>query len=564
MVAAESPRDIGDARAGAGTPVLPTAGAAEQVTNQAPPLTGHNTYTADLALPDAVARYAPDAELDLHDLGWLAGDANWQARGDEANRDVPRLRTHDRYGHRVDEVVFAPAWHELLEVSVLHGLHATPWESRRPGAHAARAAGFIVWSGVEAGHGCPVSMTYAAVPALRADPDLAATWIPRLTATSYDPQLRAPGTKVGALAGMGMTEKQGGSDVRTNSTRAEPVTDGYLLTGHKWFCSAPMSDVFLVLAQAPGGLTCFVLPRVLPDGSRNPFSLMRLKDKLGNRSNASAEVELDGSLAQRLGEEGRGVRTIVEMVSATRLDCVLGSTALQRRAVHEAVWHTRHRSAFGRLLVDQPLMASVLADLVVEYEASLALGMRLAATYDRSDPQETALRRLALPAAKFWVCKRTQSAVGEALECLGGNGYIEESGMPRLYREAPVNSVWEGSGNVTALDLVRALTREPDALDAYLAEVGEAAGVDARLDAAVTDLLTSLADLSEPESRARRLAEQVATVLAGSLLVRHGDPAVADAYCATRLGGDHGATFGTLPHGTDTAAVLARVPLTTH
>jgi putative acyl-CoA dehydrogenase len=291
---------------------------------------------------------------------------------------------------------------------------------------------------------------------------------------------------------------------------------------------------------------------------------MRLKDKLGNRSNASAEVELDGSLAQRLGEEGRGVRTIVEMVSATRLDCVLGSTALQRRAVHEAVWHTRHRSAFGRLLVDQPLMASVLADLVVEYEASLALGMRLAATYDRSDPQETALRRLALPAAKFWVCKRTQSAVGEALECLGGNGYIEESGMPRLYREAPVNSVWEGSGNVTALDLVRALTREPDALDAYLAEVGEAAGVDARLDAAVTDLLTSLADLSEPESRARRLAEQVATVLAGSLLVRHGDPAVADAYCATRLGGDHGATFGTLPHGTDTAAVLARVPLTTH
>ncbi|MEO6821638.1 MAG: acyl-CoA dehydrogenase family protein [Candidatus Nanopelagicales bacterium] len=536
----------------------------EQVTNQAPPLTGHNTYTADLGLPEAVARYAPDAELDLHDLGWLSGDATWQSRGDEANRDVPRLRTHDRYGHRVDEVVYNPAWHELLEVAVLHGLHATPWESRRPGAHAARAAGFIVWSGVEAGHGCPVSMTYAAVPALRTDPDLAAAWIPRLTATSYDPALRAPGTKVGALAGMGMTEKQGGSDVRTNTTRAEPVTDGYLLTGHKWFCSAPMSDVFLVLAQAPGGLTCFVLPRVLPDGSRNPFSLIRLKDKLGNRSNASAEVELDGSLAQRLGEEGRGVRTIVEMVSATRLDCVLGSTALQRRAVHEAVWHTRHRAAFGHLLVDQPLMASVLADLVVEYEASLALGMRLAATFDSADPQAAALRRLALPAAKFWVCKRTSSAVGEALECLGGNGYVEDSGMPRLYREAPVNSVWEGSGNVTALDLVRALTREPDALDAYLAEVGEAAGADPRLDAAVTDLLTSLADLSEPESRARRLAEQVATVLAGSLLVRHGDPAIADAYCATRLGGDHGATFGTLPHGTDTGAILARVPLAAH
>lgn len=537
------------------------ASGAGRVTNQPPPLTGHNTYTADLALPEAVARHAPEADLDLHDLGWLAGDASWQNRADDANRDVPRLRTHDRYGHRVDEVVYHPAWHELLEVAMLHGLHATPWPTHRPGAHAARAAGFIVWSGVEAGHGCPVSMTYAAVPALRADPELAATWIPRLAATTYDPALRAPGTKGSALAGMGMTEKQGGSDVRTNSTRAEPVADGYLLTGHKWFCSAPMSDVFLVLAQAPGGLTCFVLPRVLPDGSRNPFSLMRLKDKLGNRSNASAEVELDGSLAQRLGEEGRGVRTIVEMVSATRLDCILGSTALQRRAVHEAVWHTRHRSAFGRLLVDQPLMASVLADLVVEYEASLALGMRLAATFDSTDPQSAALRRLAVPAAKFWVCKRTPVAVGEALECLGGNGYIEESGMPRLYREAPVNSVWEGSGNVTALDLVRALTREPEAMDAYLAEVGEAAGADPRLDAAVTDLLTSLADLSDPEPRARRLAEQVATVLAGSLLVRNGDAAVADAYCATRLAGDHGATFGTLPHGTDSAAILARVPL---
>lgn len=559
-MALPSPDDVAGPEPAAPTD-QPASGAWREVTNQAPPLVGHNAYTADLALPEAVARYAPDADLELHELGWLAGDPAWQARGDEANRDLPRLQTHDRYGHRIDEVRFGPAWHELVETAVKHGLHAGPWLSRQVGAHAARAAGFVLWSGVEAGHGCPVSMTYAAVPALRADPALASTWVPRLAATTYDPRLRAPGTKAGALAGMGMTEKQGGSDVRSNTTVARPVQDGYLLCGHKWFCSAPMSDLFLVLAQAPGGLTCFVLPRVLPDGSRNPFSLMRLKDKLGNRSNASAEVELDGSWAQRLGEEGRGVPTIVEMVSATRVDCVLGSTALQRRALHEALWHARHRSAFGRLLVDQPLMASVLADLSIEYEAALALGIRLAATFDSEQPQSAALRRLALPAAKFWVCKRTPSAVGEALECLGGNGYIEESGLPRLYREAPVNSVWEGSGNVTALDLVRALTHEPEALDAYLAEIAPTSGADPRLDAAVTDLLTSLSDVTDLPVRARRLAEQVASVLAGALLVRNGDPAVADAYCATRLAGDRGDSFGTLPRGTDTASVLARLPL---
>ncbi len=531
------------------------------VTNQPPPLAGHDAFAADLALPEAVRRYAPTAQQRMHDLGRLAGDATWLARGEDANRDVPRLRTHDRYGNRIDEVEFTGAWHELMRTAVHHGLHAAPWLATTPGAHAERAAGFVLWSGVEAGHGCPISMTYAAVAALRADPLLADEWVPRLASRVYDAGLRAPQTKAGVIAGMGMTEKQGGSDVRTNSTTAVPVSDGYLLTGHKWFCSAPMSDVFLVLAQAPGGLSCFVVPRVLPDGARNPFHLQRLKDKLGNRSNASAEVELDGTWGRRLGEEGRGVRTIVEMVSATRLDCVLGSTALQRRALHEAVWHARHRTAFGRRLADQPLMASVLGDLVVEYEAALAIGLRLAATFDAGDEVSAALRRLALPAAKYYVCKRTPAAVGEALECLGGNGYVEESGMPRLYREAPVNSVWEGSGSVTALDLVRALQRAPDALAAYLAEVGLADGMDPRLDAAVTDLLTALSDTTAIESRARRIAEWVAVVLAGSLLVREGDPAVAETFCATRLAGDSGTTFGTLPRGTDTAALLARVPL---
>jgi putative acyl-CoA dehydrogenase len=539
----------------------PATPAPSVVTNQPPPLVGYDAYSADVALGEQVRRYAPQRQAPLQNLGRLAGDAAWLARGDEANRDLPRLRTHDRYGHRIDEVVFSQAWHDLMAAAVGHGLHAAAWESPQPGAHAARAAGFVLWTGVEAGHLCPVSMTYASVPALRTDPALAAEWLPRLASPRYEPGLRPPAAKAGCIAGMGMTEKQGGSDVRTNTTAAQPCADGYLLTGHKWFCSAPMSDVFLVLAQAPGGLTCFLLPRVLPDGTRNAFALQRLKDKLGNRSNASAEIELSGALAQRLGDEGRGVRTIVEMVSATRLDCVLGSTGLLRRSLHEAVWHARHRVAFGRTLAGQPLMASVLADLVVEYEAALTLGMRLAAAFDAATPQELALRRLALPAAKFHVCKRTVTAVGEALECLGGNGYVEESGMPRLYREAPVNSVWEGSGNVTALDLVRALQRDGDSLAAYLAEVGLADGMDPRLDAAVTDLLTSLSDTTAIEARARRLAEQVATVLTGSLLVRLGDPVVADTFCATRLAGDRGSAFGTLPRGTDTGALLARVPL---
>jgi putative acyl-CoA dehydrogenase len=529
-----------------------------EVFNQTPSLEGYDVFGADAALREAVQRHGASRSAEqLGELGRLAGSAHAQRLGRLANDNPPALRTHDRYGHRIDEVEFHPAWHELMATATAHGLHAAPWVSEQKGAHVTRAAGFLVWSQAEAGHGCPVSMTYAAVPALRADPGLTNEWVPRLARPGYDGALADPEAKPGCIAGMAMTEKQGGSDVRANTTVAEPTgTDGeYRLTGHKWFCSAPMSDVFLTLAQTPGGLTCFVLPRVLPDGTRNTFELQRLKDKLGNRSNASAEIELDGTLARRLGDEGRGVRTIVEMVAATRLDCVLGSAALMRQALAQATHHAAHRSAFGRRLADQPLMANVLADLAVESEAATALGIRLAAAVDDG---EDAFRRLAVPVAKYWVTKRTPAVAGEALECLGGNGYVEESGMPRLYREAPVNAVWEGSGNVVALDVLRALRREPTALDAFLAEIGLARGADRRLDQAVTDVLQSLADLDDLEHRARRLVERMALVLQGSLLARYAPPAVADAFCASRLAGDAGMGFGTLPRGTDTEAIVAR------
>ncbi|HSK26670.1 MAG TPA: acyl-CoA dehydrogenase family protein [Jiangellales bacterium] len=535
------------------------------VTNQPPPLTGHDVFGGDPALVDAVRRYAAGAEPGLHDLGRRAGSAEARHWADEADGFPPRLRTHDRYGHRVDEVDFHPSWHRLMEVAVGAGLHAAPWLDPRPGAHAARAAGFLVWSQVEAAHGCPVSMTYAAVPALRTDPAVAAAWEPHLAARAYQPGLLGAANKAGCLAGMAMTEKQGGSDVRAGTTWATPtVEDGwYTLTGHKWFCSAPMVDVFLVLAQAPGGLTCFVVPRVLADGNRNAFALQRLKDKLGNRANASAEVELDGTLGQRLGDEGRGVATIIEMVAATRLDCTLGSAALMRRAVTEAAWHAAHRHAFGRMLADAPLMRAVIADLALESEAATVLALRLAATVDAADdPAEQALRRVALPVAKYWVCKRAPGQVAEALECLGGNGYVEESGMPRLYREAPLNSVWEGSGNVQALDLVRVLAREPAALEAWRTEVGLARGGDRRLDTALEEserlLARAVADPAGAEHSARLLAGRMAVLLQAALLVRHSPAAVSDAFCASRLEAPEG-TYGMLPDGVDTAALLARV-----
>ncbi|MGW6397994.1 acyl-CoA dehydrogenase family protein [Streptomyces sp. NPDC055134] len=536
------------------------------VTNQAPPLVGYDVFAADRVLTEGVERHldpslTAEVREELGGLGRAAGSAQAQEWGVLANGNPPALHTHDRYGHRVDEVEFHPAWHRLMSKGVSAGL-TSAWS--RPGGHLRRAAAFLVWSQVEAGHTCPLSMTHAAVPALRADPALAAEWEPRLTSTMYDAGLRPAAQKAGVVFGMGMTEKQGGSDVRANTTRATPLAeDGtYELTGHKWFCSAPMSDGFLVLAQAPEGLTCFLLPRVLEDGTRNPFAIQRLKDKLGNRSNASAEVEFDGTWARRVGDEGLGVRTIIEMVAATRLDCVLGSAAIMRQAVAQAIHHCTYREAFGGRLLDKPLMRNVLADLALESEAATTLALRLAAAQDAvqdsGSEQERAFLRIAVPAAKYWVTKRCTPVAAEALECLGGNGYVEESGMPRLLRESPLNSIWEGSGNVQALDVLRALQREPQALNAFLQEVGRARGADHRLDGAIKGLLTELADLEGIEARARRVVERIALVLQGSLLVRHAPPEVADAFCASRLGGDWGSAFGTLPHSLDLRSVVER------
>ncbi|MGC4111698.1 MAG: acyl-CoA dehydrogenase family protein [Nocardioides sp.] len=522
-------------------------------TNQPPPLVGHNVVTCDRALVEAVTRHAGSAVVDdLLLLGQVAGSAEAREHGRLANRHEPVLTPYDRYGNRIDEVEFHPSWHWLMERAVGFGLQAAPWAQQDDGsttAHVRRAAGFMAWSHTDPAHGCPISMTYAAVPALRADEGLAKEWTPALAATTYDPGLRPVRDKRGALAGMGMTEKQGGSDVRANVTVARPTSGAgeYTLHGHKWFTSAPMNDVFLVLAQAPEGLTCFVVPRVLPDGARNPLDVARLKDKLGNRANASAELELDGTVAMRLGDEGRGVRTIIEMVAATRLDCVLGSTALMRHSLNEAAWHVAHRTAFGGLLAEKPLMQNVVADLQVEVEAATALAFRLAAAVDAADdPREAAFRRIALPLAKFWVCKRTPGFVAEALECLGGNGYVEDSGLPLLYREAPLNSVWEGSGNVNALDVLRALGREPEVLDAWILEVGHARGGDQRLDRAVDDTLALLGDTGALEVGARRLAGRMAACLQGSLLVRFAPPEVADAFCGSRLGTAYDGTYGAL------------------
>ncbi|MDT5042378.1 MAG: putative acyl-CoA dehydrogenase [Actinoplanes sp.] len=533
-----------------------------EVVNQPRPLTGYD-IAADAALLDATAREGAGwAVGELHQLGKLGGTAEAQDWAEQANRYEPRLLTHDRYGHRIDEVEFHPAWHRLMEVAVGAGLAAAPWADQRAGAHVARAAGLYTWSQVEAGHSCPVSMTYAVVPALRNAPELAAAYEPLLTARAYDPGLRGPLTKRGLLAGMGMTEKQGGSDVRANSTAATPAADGtYRLRGHKWFTSAPMCDVFLVLAQTGAGLSCFLVPRVLPDGSRNTFRIQRLKDKLGNRSNASSEPEFDDTVAWLVGDEGQGVRTIIEMVTMTRLDCVTGSAAGMRAALTQAIHHARHRHAFGRLLADQPLMRNVLADLAVESEAATSLALRLAGAVDRAargDEQEQAFRRLAIAVGKYWVCKRQPAVVGEALECLGGNGYVEESGLPRLYRDAPLNSIWEGSGNVQALDVLRAIRREPQSLAAFLSEVGAADGADRRLDEAVTGLTGMLAERADPEGQARRVVERMALVLQGSLLVRYAPAAVADAFCASRLGGDRGLAFGTLPSGAGVRSIVAR------
>ncbi|MGW5387675.1 acyl-CoA dehydrogenase family protein [Nocardia sp. NPDC003963] len=532
-----------------------------EVVNQVPPITPFDAARDPALLAGLHREGAGWAEAEVRELGALAGSERVQEWGRLAEEHPPVLHTHDRYGNRVDEVEFHPHWHDLMTVAVGHGLHGAPWADDRTGAHVARAAKFYVWGGADAGHMCPISMTYAAVPALRHNPELAAVYEPLLTARTYDFGLREPSGKAGLIAGMSMTEKQGGSDVRANTTTAVPRPDGsYRIVGHKWFTSAPMSDMFLTLAQAPGGLSCFLLPRVLPDGSRNPIRLQRLKNKLGNRSNASAEIEYENATGWLVGAEGAGVKTIIEMVNMTRLDCVVGSAVGMRAAAVRAVHHARHRRAFGAALVDQPAMRNVLADLVIESEAATTVMLRLAGATDRAaaDPAEAALRRIALAVTKYWVCKRAAVHAAEALECFGGNGYVEESGMPRLYREAPLMSIWEGSGNIAALDALRAMGTRPETVEAYFAEVSRARGENPHLDHAVDRLGKELAEHSDIEYRARRIVELMALVLQGAQLVRHGHRAVADAFCASRLGEDWGAAFGTLPTGVDTAAIIER------
>ncbi len=554
------------------------------VFNQTPPLEGIDVFSSNLPLVEALQREGGGwARERAAELGRFVGGKPQQWWGRQANENKPILRTHDRYGNRIDEVEFHPAWHRLMQMGIENELHSLPWTSSEAAAQVARAGLYMTAMQAEAGFACPITMTFAVVPALRATPALAAEWEPLVTANTYDPRLVPAAQKGSAISGMAMTEKQGGSDVRANTTVARPLNGGgagaeYEITGHKWFCSAPMCDIFLVLAQTDDGLSCFLMPRVLPDGTRNPFHIQRLKDKLGNHSNASSEVELHGTWARMLGEPGRGVPTIIEMVGHTRLDCVIGAAAGMRAGVVAATWHAAHRSAFGKRLIEQPLMRNVLADLCIESEAATMLAMRLARAYDEAGPESGAgsgsgsesgagsddlsdahlFKRLATAVGKYWVCKRAPNHAFESLECLGGNGYVEESGMPRLYREAPLASIWEGSGNVMSLDVLRALVRTPRSLEVFLREVNEAKGADARLDAHLLKLEGQFADPATLETRARRVVEAMALALQGSLLVRHGDPAVADAFCAARLDGDCGLEYGTLPPGSDFETIVAR------
>jgi putative acyl-CoA dehydrogenase len=533
-----------------------------EVTNQVPPLTGHDISTFPALVEGLHREGAGWAEAEVRELGALANGDTAQEWGRLANEHPPVLRTHDRYGNRIDEVEYLPQYHDLMRTAVEHGLHGSPWNEQLAGSHVARAAKVMAWGVSDAGHLCPISMTYAVVPALRTTPDLAAQYEPLLTNRAYDRDLRAPLGKRGLIAGMSMTEKQGGSDVRANTTTATPTADGsYRLTGHKWFTSAPMSDLFLTLAQARGGLSCFLVPRVLPDGTRNAFFLQRLKDKLGNKSNASSEVEYENAVGWLVGDEGRGVRTIIEMVNMTRLDCALMAAGGMRIGTAHAIHHATHRNAFGRRLLDQPAMINVLADLAVESEAATTVAMRLAGAVDnatRGDAAEAAFRRVGLSVTKYWLCKRWSTHAAESLECLGGNGYIEDSGLPRLYREAPLVSIWEGSGNVAALDTLRAMVREPEAVEAFFSELDLAAGSDARYDDALALVQKEFSDTDQLEYRARHIVERMALLLQGSLLLRHGNPAVSDAFVASRLARDWGVAYGTLPTGLDTATILAR------
>ncbi|MEG3079427.1 isovaleryl-CoA dehydrogenase [Halomonas sp. 5021] len=535
-----------------------------QVENQPPSLENVNSYTTDRALQEGVKREGGTDDTALKTFGQWAGSSDAIALGFDANRHSPQLVTHDRQGHRVDLIEFHPAYHQLMKTAVEHGLHASPWRNPGPGAHVTRAANYYLNTQVEAAHGCPITMTFAALPALRHQPNLLESWGDKITAPHYDPRNLPYFEKQGVTLGMAMTEKQGGSDVRLNTTRAYPIDQGgpgeaYELVGHKWFVSAPMCDAFLVLAQAPGGLSCFLLPRWRPDGTKNPLHIQQLKRKMGNVANASSETELRGAFAWMVGDEGRGVRTIIEMVAMTRYDCMIGSAAGMRQATAQAIHHAIHRHAFGARLSEQPLMQNVLADLAIESEAATTLMLRMARAMDQQDDEhERLLARIATPVGKYWICKRTPHHAYEAMEVIGGSGVMETHVMPRLFRESPVNAIWEGSGNVQCLDILRAIEKQPEVLDAYFAELAKAKGADVHLDRFIHQLQRELQDTQALQYRARQLTDGMALALQGALLVQHAPACVADAFCAGRLAEHNGLSTGTLPTGLDCAAIIAR------
>ena len=536
-----------------------------EVINQPPALENYNLFEQDTALQEAVAREgAAAAVADLKHFGAWTGAADIIELGFQANTNKPTFDTHDRFGHRIDRVSFHPAYHQLMAKAMEEGLHSSPWADPGQGAHVARAAKYYLHSQVEAAHCCPITMTFAAVSSIRKQPELAAIWEQKILANQYDPANRPDGEKQSVTIGMAMTEKQGGSDVRTNTTRAYPVEasgpgQAYELIGHKWFVSAPMCDAFLVLAQTDSGLSCFLMPRWRPDGSKNPWEVQRLKNKMGNMANASSEVELRGALAWMVGDDGRGVPTIIDMVAMTRFDCMIGSSAGMRQAVAQATHHCRHRSAFGQRLSEQPLMQNVLADLALESEAAMTYTMRVARALDNQHLEhERLFARLATPVGKYWICKRTPNHAYEAMECLGGSGVMEDCIMPRLLRESPVNAIWEGSGNVQCLDTLRALQKEPETLDAFFSEAAIARGSDERFDRFLAQLQADFTDISDFQYRARNLVDRLALLMQASLLLRHSDPAVADAFCASRLQSNGGMNYGNLPSGTDPAAIIKR------
>ena len=537
----------------------------DQITNQPPPLEPYNLLQTDRVLREALARErAGWAADELAALGKTLGETETIRLGFAANVNPPVLHAFDRYGHRIDEVEFHPAWHALLSLAVEAGLHSSPWAAPRAGAHVARAAGTFMLAQVESGVYCPIAMTYGAVPALRHAPALAAEWLPRIFARQYDPRLLPAKEKTGVLLGMAMTENQGGSDLRTNTTRAEFIaSDGprrvFRVTGQKWFMSAPMCDAFLVLAQAPSGLSCFLVPRWRGEGERNAIHILRLKDKLGNRSNASSEVEFAGAEGELVGEEGRGIPTIIEMSNYARLDCAIGSSGLMRQAVAQAIHHASHRAAFQKKLIDQALMSNVLADLALESEAATVLTMRLARAYDEDDALALVWRRVMTPAAKFWICKRAPLLAAEAMEVLGGSGYVEECVLPRIYRELPVNSIWEGAGNIMCLDVLRALERMPGAAELLLAEIAQATHADTRLRNIACRLERKLTEQNwKEEAQARVVVRDLVLAMQATLLLAHSPSPIADAFCASRFGEEPGGTFGLLPSGADLRAIVDR------